>query len=285
MRSVIIIAIIVVVIIAGILTSSIPEERTVSDGFEVNATETTSEGLFLVMKSSEDFLGLSESDSELYDKFLMSPKKENKLLYDSLNPKNSTQSTVVIIPTFTLLAYSDHGFYSYYSGNCDESCLTVDSRNISENLRYGFATSAHASQVFQLLGYDTITDVDLELNPKVISKYDKVILLHNEYVTKDMFLAITSHPKVIYLYPNALYAEISIDEKLNAITLVRGHGYPEQGITNGFDWAHDNTHPYEFDIECIGWEFYPIDNGFMLNCYPENIIYKDIEFLKMIRDL
>ena len=36
-------------------------------------------------------------------------------------------------------------------------------------------------------------------------------MLHNEYVTRPMFDAITSHPNVIYLYPNALYAEIEVN--------------------------------------------------------------------------
>jgi len=32
------------------------------------------------------------------------------------------------------------------------------------------------------------------------------------------------------------------------------------------------------------WEFNEIDNGIMLSCYPENIIYKDSALLKMIKD-
>ena len=75
-------------------------------------------------------------------------------------------------------------------------------------------------------------------------------MLHNEYVTRTMFDAITNHPNVLYLYPNALYAEIEVDYIDETITLIRGHNYPEPEITNGFDWEFDNTHPYEFDSEC-----------------------------------
>ncbi|SMH72213.1 hypothetical protein [Candidatus Nitrosotalea okcheonensis] len=32
--------------------------------------------------------------------------------------------------------------------------------------------------------------------------------MHNEYVTKKEFDAITSHPDVIFLYPDALYAQV-----------------------------------------------------------------------------
>ena len=66
-----------------------------------------------------------------------------------------------------------------------------------------------------------------------------------------MFNAIINHPHVIYLYPNALYAEIEVDYEKNEITLIRGHGYPESTIGNGFDWEFDNTHPYEYDENCF----------------------------------
>ena len=69
----------------------------------------------------------------------------------------------------------------------------------------------------------------------------------------------------------------------NTISLVRGHNYPESEIRNGFGWEFDNT-PMEYDELCENWEFYNIDNGMMLNCYPEDIIYKDTKFLKMIKD-
>ena len=67
--------------------------------------------------------------------------------------------------------------------------------------------------------------------------------------------------------------------------MIRGHGYPEKDVENGFNWEFENTRPYEFDTECKNWEFYKIDNGFMLNCYPESIIYHDMKLLKIIRDL
>jgi len=107
--------------------------------------------------------------------------------------------------------------------------------------------------------------------------------LHNEYVTRAEFDAITEHPNVVYLYPNALYAEIEYDENDNTIKLIRGHNYPEPQITNGFDWEFDNTHPYEYDVLCKDLEFYEIDNGYMLNCYPEIKILTDFELLKTIK--
>lgn len=100
-----------------------------------------------------------------------------------------------------------------------------------------------------------------------------------------MFDAITSHPNVIYLYPNALYAEISTNFVDNTISLIRGHNYPDENIKNGFDWEFENTDPYEYDKECKNWEFYNIINGKMLNCYPEQIIWKDENFLRTLKEL
>ena len=110
-------------------------------------------------------------------------------------------------------------------------------------------------------------------------------MLHNEYVTRTMFDAITSHPSVVYLYPNALYAEIEVDYDNNTITLIRGHNYPEQEIANGFDWEFDNTHPYEYDNNCSQMEFYKIDNGWMTNCYPEAPLAAFPVIFKTIKDL
>ena len=150
------------------------------------------------------------------------------------------------------------------------------------------STSVAGVKILDLLGYESITDRQLHNNPNVLDEYDSVIVLHNEYVSKTMFDAITSHDNVIFLYPNALYAQVNVDTTNNLITLVRGHNYPSADIINGFDWKNENTHPYEYDTECENWEFYPTKgtpNGYMLNCYPENIIWKDELFLQTLKDL
>jgi len=205
-------------------------------------------------------------------------------LYERLGP-DKNQKTVVVYPFFTAVAYSEPGFYTYYKGECgadSQTCLTI---SLKEKYPLAGHTSGKAVQVLHLLGYDFISDIDIYAHPKILEKYDKVLLLHSEYVTKEMFNAITSHPKVIFLYPNALYAEIEFDYKSNTIQLIRGHGYPTPDIVNGFDWEFENTHPYEFDTECKNWEFYEITNGFMLNCYPENIFHDNLKFLQKIKEL
>ena len=200
--------------------------------------------------------------------------------YNSIAIWDDPQKAAVVSPIFTDSAYDRFGFYDYYRGDCD-SCTTT---TISDGV-LDYNSSVNGYQLLTLLGYSPITDIDIDKNPSILKKYDKIIMLHNEYVTRAMFDAITSHPNVIYLYPNALYAEIEVDYDNDTITLIRGHNYPEKEITNGFDWEFDNTHPYEYDNNCQQMIFYPIDNGWMTNCYPEQILAASPIIFKTIKDL
>jgi len=209
----------------------------------------------------------------------------NKMdMYNEVAVWNDSQKAVVVYPYFTYSAYAEHGFYEYYTGECDD-CTTT--KLVQPKVLYTSSGMGH--QALTLLGYPSITDVDIDRNPNILQQFDKVIMLHNEYVTRTMFDAITNHPNVIYLYPNALYAEIEVDYIDETITLIRGHNYPEPEITNGFDWEFDNTNPYEFDSKCKILDIYKIKNGWMTTCYPENIFLRDsqqlFDLLKTIKDL
>ena len=214
---------------------------------------------------------------ELNDNFVSKVTKER---LDQASVQNNTKKYVVIIPVFTASAYSEHKFYEFYGGGCNSSCLIA---TINSQIPLGFTESGKAVNILQSLGYYTLTDIDVDKNPKILTQYDKVIVLHNEYVTQNEFDAITTHPHVIYLYPNSLYAKISTDYTKNTFTLVRGHGYPDLKIKNGFDWKFDNSQ-FEYDTSCKNWMFHQIKNGFMLDCYPENHLSSDISLLKAIKD-
>ena len=218
-----------------------------------------------------------------YEQAVFQLKPEFSEIYSKIGYKNNEKSNVAVIyPTFTESAYSTNGFYDYYTSDCDESCLSV---SIQENFEGEYESSRAAHRVLKLLGYETITDIEVDKDPTILEKFEKIILLHNEYVTKKEFDAITAHPNVVYLYPNALYAEISANYETNVIKLIRGHGYPSSSIDNGFNWKYENTRPYEFDNICQNWEFYEISNGYMLNCYPEHIIFQDQKLLQTIKEL
>ena len=46
----------------------------------------------------------------------------------------------------------------------------------------------------------------------------------------------------------------------------------------------DDFSPEEYDVTCKDMKFSKIDNGWMLNCYPENVLHKTKELLAQIRD-
>ena len=153
------------------------------------------------------------------------------------------------------------------------------------SMKKRFAASGNAFSVLEFLGYDIIDDIDLDKNPKILEDYDKVILLHNEFVTENEFNSIMEHKNVIYLYPNALTSKIDVDYSDNTISLLQGPGFPDSSITSGFDWAYDNSQ-YMKDWDCRDWEFEKIPNGYMLNCYPERIIVNDgLELLQKLKQI
>jgi hypothetical protein len=217
--------------------------------------------------------GIMELDNE----FVVEVTKERLL---QLSVEGDAKKSVVIAPIFTATAYAEPGFYTYFRGQCDSTCLTAI---ITPDKPLSYTSSQNAVNVLQSLGYDTITDIDVDKNPHILSQYDKVIVLHNEYVTQKEFDAITTHPHVIYLYPNSLYAKINVNYDQHTITLVRGHQFPELNIVNGFYWIFDNS-SMEYNTLCDDWSFTAVKNGIMLNCYPENHLAYNTSLLKAIKD-
>ncbi len=274
-----------IIIIIG--TISVSYFTTESDIIETNQNEEKTEliewdsgNLFKVLVDPKDIRVIDGKSIPLKATFGL--KAELAETYNEIGVFDQEDKPLVIIPTFTSSAYAPFGFYDYYNERCGEQCLTT--KIVSED-KLDYKSSANGVKILNLLGYDSISDLELHKNPNILNDYKKIIVLHNEYVSKIMFDALTLHKNVVFLYPNALYAEIEIDITNNQITLIRGHGYPESTIVNGFNWENENTHPYEFDNECNNFEFYKISNGFMLNCYPEQAIWQNSSLLKALKEL
>ena len=274
-----------IVIIIG--TISVSYFTTESNIIETNQNEEKTEliewdsgNLFKVLVDPKDIRVIDGESIPLKATFGL--KAELAETYNEIGVFDQEDKPLVIIPTFTSSAYAPFGFYDYYNERCGEQCLTT--KIISED-KLDYKSSANGVKILNLLGYDSISDLELHKNPNILNDYKKIIVLHNEYVSKIMFDALTLHKNVVFLYPNALYAEIEIDISNNQITLIRGHGFPTEDVDNGFNWEYDNTRPYEFDNECNDWEFYKIPNGFMLNCYPEQAIWQNSSMLKALKEL
>jgi len=227
---------------------------------------------------------IMDGDEQVWKSLLLGLNPNKMDMYNEVAVWNDPQKTVVVYPYFTSVAYNESGFYTYFRGECDDCTTTKFAQPTPV-----YTSSGMGHQALTLLGYTSITDVEIDKNPSILQQFDKVIMLHNEYVTRTIFDAITNHPNVLYLYPNALYAEIEVNYIDETITLIRGHNYPELEITNGFDWEFDNTHPYEFDSICQSIDVYKIKNGWMTTCYPENVFLKNsnqlFDLLKLIKEL
>jgi hypothetical protein len=138
----------------------------------------------------------------------------------------------------------------------------------------GYTGSGNAMRMLQESGIvDVVTDQRVAKNPSILNNYRKVIVLHNEYVTQAEFDAITHHPNVLYLYPNALYALVSYNPNDATITLERGHGF--RGVNNAFGWGPSMSTKNEYDTSCENWQLFAVLNGVMLNCYPEYQVLHD----------
>jgi len=261
------------------------EDVTFSSSWQINKNYLVfaSSSFFEIYGKSGDCI-VSDKGNLIWRSLSLALNPNKMDMYSEVAVWNDPQKTVVVYPFLTFSAYNEPGFYDYYSGECND-CTTT--KITQPTVLYTSSGIGH--QALTILGYPSIPDIEIDKNPSILQQFDKVIMLHSEYVTRTMFDAITNHPNVFYLYPNALYAEIEVNYMDETITLIRGHNYPEPGITNGFDWELDNTHPYEFDSVCLDMEIYKIENGWMTNCYPENLFLQNTEqlfkLLKLIKDL
>lgn len=227
-----------------------------------------------------DELGIKMNDNDIQ---ITDPKIFLQKIKDDNGMINgvgfSDHKTVTLIPYLTAKAYEIPGFYQYFASQCDESCLSVQ---LDKDVQFGFTSSLIGINMFNALGSEVINDLMFADYPTVIHNYDTVFVLHNEYVTQDMYDELQKHQQVFYLYPNALYGEVEIVN--NTMTLIRGHNYPEQNILNGFDWKWENTHPWEYDTICEEPEWRETHNGFQLMCYPEIAFMNHPEIIEFIHD-
>lgn len=217
--------------------------------------------------------------SENYDSYRISQMPETRY-FEQYAQLSAPEKTVVVYPILTQSAYAWGGIHDFYLGRCD----TCNTTKINEFYEPIFSVGAKSFRVLEFLGYDIIDDIDIDKNPDILKKYNSVILLHNEFVTENEFLAINSHPNVIHLYPGSFNSKVTVNHFDDSVTLERGPTYPQADVKNGFDWKYDNSDIFG-DTTCGDWEFYKIDNGYMLNCTPEFLIQNSSELLIELKQL
>lgn len=238
---------------------------------------TKKDWLLLSLASGLTLFGILYNEYVVKDDPAFHPKP---LTDNEIKLFGNEQNTIVIYPIFTQFAYSENGFYDYYKEKCDTSCLTVSFKN--DSIKPIFNMGANGYEYLSKLGYASVTDIDVDKNPQILEKYDKIILLHNEYMTQKEFDAVKNHKNVLYLYPNAMYAEVDVDYDMQTMKLVRGHGYPEASIDNGFDYV-TNTQ-FEYDIKCVNYLWKSMPNGIQPTCFPEYFLTYDHSIFQTIKD-
>lgn len=247
------------------------------NGIMISMTATMLLMLAFVVINSQADATIQEDSSSAY----MVTKMPELQYYEKYDELQSDGKTAVVYPIFTQSAYDWNGFHDYYSGYCD-SCTNV---KLHQTYEKTFSASGNGFRILEFLGYQVIDDIDIDKNPSILSQFDKVILLHNEFVTKTEFDAITNHPKVVYLYPNALTSKVIVNYEDNSISLIRGPSFPTTDVKSGFDWKYVNSQ-YEKNWNCDSWNFYKIHNGYMLNCYPETFLPDNgYEILRKLKTL
>ena len=232
--------------------------------------------IILILKTGSSDAINTENDFEDY-RITQMPETR---FFEQYEEFSAPEKTVVVYPILTQTAYSWGGIHDFYLGRCD-TCLEVD---IDEYYDPIFSVGAKSFRILEFLGYDVIDDIDVDRNPEILKEYNSVVLLHNEFVTQNEFLAITSHPNVVYLYPGSLNSKVKINYDTESIILQRGPSFPDTEIINGFDWKYDNSDIFQ-NTDCENWDFYKINNGYMLNCNPEDIIQINDEVLKEVKRL
>ena len=119
-----------------------------------------------------------------YSRIIIQPRDDAESIYSYL--RNADDSTIAVYPSFTRTAYSPGGLANHYLAGC-ENCIA--SRIIYDD-DGAYAEGHTAYQVLKILGYDFITDVDIDKNPQIhfqLMHQDiryhvlvKAALLHNQ---------------------------------------------------------------------------------------------------------
>ena len=246
-------------------------------------------------------------------------------LYNEIGVTTEPQNTAVLFPTITVDALSKNCIWDYYTLpplNSPHDCYTIKMSNVdftkphplnfntpyftsqlcypitdsrTQELAEGcntpltpflfYNSSFRGAQALHLLGYTIISDLEIEKNPNILSNYEKIIVLHNKYTTKTIFNAITSHPKVVYLYPDSLKEEVSVNFVLNTITALSPLKQPQSKVfQNDFQWEYDSSHLEYVNCQDTEVRFEKVANGIMLNCISEKFLKQSPSLFKIIKE-
>lgn len=176
-------------------------------------------------------------------------------------------SAILIKPTFTISAYQPNSWYD----NKTKSVITYYNEPFTNRMEYGGAYNAFESLKDRV---DTVNDRYVSEHPEILNRYNTVILLHNEYMTRQEYNAIMNHTNVFYVFPNAGYRFVTYDINTNQITLLNYTGNKYASSV----WTSYESNPTsqpkqvsEFNQCILPFSYTKVNypNGIGYNCYPE----------------
>jgi hypothetical protein len=159
-------------------------------------------------------------------------------------------STAIVKPVFTHSAYQKGAFYTFYDRHKNDVTTQYDLTMLTTQVLNGWGQSRGALVHFYPLiknnTINVITDIDVHNND--ITQYDKLILLHSEYVTQQYYDNLRNFVEkggtLILFDANSLYAEVLYDDVANTITLRLGHSWSFDGTraekSVGERWEQEN---------------------------------------------
>ncbi|MGH9922095.1 MAG: N,N-dimethylformamidase beta subunit family domain-containing protein [Nitrososphaerales archaeon] len=159
-------------------------------------------------------------------------------------------SVAIVKPVFTHSAYQEGAFYTFYERHTNEPSTLEDLHMLTTEVLHGWGHSRGALIHFYPLIKDSIVNVitDIDVHENDIAQYNKLILLHSEYVTQEYYDNLRSFVAnggtLILFDADSLYAEVLYDDVANTITLKKGHWWAFDGSiaesSVGERWEQEN---------------------------------------------
>ena len=136
-------------------TQDISSPKDIKNSKKAELIEWNTKELFAVFVDPNDIAIIDGVKIPLKGTFRLKPELTDT--YAEIGVYNEKNKPLFIIPLFTASAYSKNGFYDFYNGICD-TCLTTKITTIDDLTEQ---SSANAVKILELLGYDSITDIEL----------------------------------------------------------------------------------------------------------------------------
>ena len=210
---------------------------------------------------------------------------------------NFSKTKVAIVQnTFTEVAYSPHGFYSFYekydhasknaSITTDLDMLTTEIPRESSKTPISTLTKILHKMAPDMM-LTNIIDQDID-EGRIFSNYDgknvysTLILFHEEYATQKMYdnfrRFVNNGGTIIFMDSDPFIAEVNHNKAENTVTLVKGHTWefngksarksmPERWFNETREWVGSN-----FVNKAIASDIYYLNNPFNYTHFEDNYV-------------